>query len=100
MLGQQVSGVSSNQLKSVEPRPMTDIEGAFSRLNEELNMAEKRLVVLRDKLRSVMAEVPQSKNVNTEGFVGSPMAQEIEQRTQRVRLFNGELIFILDSLQL
>jgi predicted nucleic acid-binding Zn-ribbon protein len=103
MYGQNtgLSASENSQLKSVEvSKPMTDIESAFVRLNEELEGAEKRVASLRDKLRPVMAEVPQNKDDEADGYGGSPLAQEIEQRTQRVRQLNKELAFILDSLQL
>ena len=100
MYGQDML-VGSSQLKSAEvPRPRTDIENAFSRLNEELSIAEKGVEQLKEKLRPVMSEVPQDKDDKGEGYCGSPMAQEIEQKTQRIRYFNKELVFILDSLQL
>ena len=101
MYEQEMSVGDIQSARSAEvPRPQTDIESALSRLNEELNGAEKRLATLRDKLKPVMAEVLQNKEVEVEGYGGSPLAQAIQQRTNRVKLFGKELALILDSLQL
>lgn len=82
------------------PRPSTDIESAFGRLAEALCEAERRLDSLKSRLQPVLQSVPLNPNKDGEGFVGSPLSQEIENRTQRVRQINRELDFILDSLQL
>ena len=106
MYGQNPSQICSSQvltnkgLQSETPRPITDIESAFSRLSDALGESERKLNSLRLRLQPVLQEVPASPNKDGEVASGSQLSQEIESRTQAVKQINRELTFILDSLQL
>ena len=107
MYGSTTSGLASSEgvaklSDSVNtPRKTTDIEHSFNRLSDELEIATKRLLTLKEKLTPVMAEVPVNPESN-EKNVGSltALAREVDIRTEKVRVLNWNLGFILDSLQL
>ena len=104
MYGSNTSGLASSEglvKSSVDaPRRMTDIEGAFNRLSDELDMAVKRLLVLKEKLAPVMNEVPISPEKSENVGGSTALAREVDLRTDKVRQLNWNLGFILDSLQL
>ena len=70
------------------------------RISSRTTETEQKQGLLRNRLQPVMQEVPVNPSKDEVGYGGSPFAQEIEGKTQRVRALNRELSFILDSLQL
>ena len=105
MYGSQTSGLASSEslaksVDSVSPRRTTDIESAFNRLSEELEIAVKRLLVLKEKLAPVMNEVPINPEKNEYACGSTALSREVDSRTDKVRQLNWNLGFILDSLQL
>ena len=112
MLGTQSSSSEESQLKALgsgglmgavganTPRPMSDIESAFARQTISIDILENKVSILRTKLNAVMLSIPENVAKASTEFNGSPLAQEIESKTDRLRNLDKELCYILDSLQL
>ena len=82
------------------PKAISDIGSAFNQQAIVLDILQNKVSILKEKLAPIMISVPENVAKASSDFNGSPLSQEINQKTLRIENLDKEIAYILDSLQL